>query len=109
MGSMLPRVIAFATPRRSELAAAVAPGRAGALGVLDLVGSDPGKVGDILDETARWASESFGVRIGTADLDLDLGCFPQSIGALVIVGEAGTGWVALVERWQRPGRLILAE
>ncbi|QDV34369.1 type I polyketide synthase [Tautonia plasticadhaerens] len=102
-----PRVLVLAPGGPGGIAALVAGGRAGALGLLDLTWADDGEVREALEQAGRWADRPFGVVLPPGGMAA--GAWPDRLAAVVCRGGPGTDWRAAVGRVSARGRVALAE
>ena len=105
----LPRIIALAPGGAEGVAATVAAARAGALGMLDLEGVEPGSAREAAVRAARFAN-ALGVRV-TAGLVADdwLDSLPQGVRVVCCISDGGADWLGVLGRIGRSGRIAMAE
>src|SRR4051794_10327670 len=105
----LPRIIALTPRGMGGAAMAVAAARAGALGMLDLEGTNPEAALGALRDASTWG-DAIGARVecGMA-LDGWLGEAPESVHAVCCVASEVVDWEAAIGRITRSGRVAMAE
>ncbi len=119
MSRTIPRIIALAPGGPEGLAVAVAAGRAGALGLLDLAGADRAEGLDAARRAARLAGVGVRVEAGTVTPDW-LDALPAGVAAVCCLVEdeseagalgrvRGSGRLALAEVTSREGAKVAAE
>ena len=103
----LPRVLVLAPGGPGGIAALVAGGRSGALGLLDLTSADEAEARGALEQAGRWADRPFGVVVPPGMMMAD--AWPDRLAAVVCRGGSATGWREAVAEATARGRVVLAE
>ncbi len=110
MSRFLPRIITLAPQGASGAGLVSASGRAGALGILDLVSKDRETLSSDLNRTARYALAPFGLRVEADQVEaINFTGLPEKLQTFLCTGDAETDWNLVLPQVRQAGYQVLAE